>query len=153
VRVLLVEDAALTVTAIQRFFLLAGTKDDKVIEARTLAKGLELASPDAVDVVLLDLGLPDSCDLGDPLKTLRAFRMARPDLPVVVLTGAAEEQYGRDAISLGAQDFVAKATLDPIALLRTLDYAITRHRFGKIRDDMAAMDAMLVKAQKIAGGK
>ena len=56
--------------------------------------------PTEVDLVLLDLFLPDS----QGLDTLREFKKCTPDHPVVVLTGLDDEEMGRQAIKNGAQD-------------------------------------------------
>jgi len=81
------------------------------------------------DLVLLDLGLPDSHGLG----TLNAICVAYPQVPVVVLTGAAEEDMGLACIRAGAQDYLAKTAMTPDRLSRVIDYAISRFRETQIK--------------------
>ncbi|TMD93774.1 MAG: response regulator, partial [Chloroflexi bacterium] len=58
--------------------------------------------------VLLDLALPDA----EGLDGLRAVRLAAPDVPVVVLTGYADEDLGLEALREGAQDYLVKGEID-----------------------------------------
>ena len=74
------------------------------------------------DVVLLDLGLPDSVGLD----TLRRFLSHDNDVPVVVLTGMEAEYLGLEAIRSGAQDYLIKGKVDTENLTRSLKYANER---------------------------
>ncbi|PKN45601.1 MAG: hypothetical protein CVU59_08590, partial [Deltaproteobacteria bacterium HGW-Deltaproteobacteria-17] len=90
----------------------------------TLAEGLNSLSGGGPDVVLLDLGLPDSSGLD----TLRAILGAAPTVPVVVLTGQDDEEVGRMALREGAQDYLVKGMQLETILIRTVRYAIERKR-------------------------
>ena len=86
------------------------------------------------DVVLLDLGLPDSMGLNTLHRTLGAVG----DLPVVVLTGLDDEQQGRAAVADGAEDYLTKSQLSaPGLLARTLTYAIERRK--RLRERQTAL--------------
>lgn len=78
----------------------------------------------APDVVLLDLGLPDSRGLD----TLRAVLSATARVPVVVLTGHADTELGAEAVREGAQDYLLKDEVTSRGLVRTLNYAIERKK-------------------------
>jgi signal transduction histidine kinase len=82
-----------------------------------LAKG-------GVDIVLLDMGLPD----GHGLDTLRRAHAAAPNTPIIVLTGLDDETLAAEAIKGGAQDYLIKGQIENRALPRALRYAIERHR-------------------------
>jgi DNA-binding response OmpR family regulator len=69
----------------------------------TGAEGLEAAGPE-VDLVLLDLGLPDI----DGLEICRQIRTRLPDLPVLMLTARAEEVDAVVGLDAGADDYVTK---------------------------------------------
>jgi CheY-like chemotaxis protein len=71
------------------------------------------------DVILLDLGLPDSNDL-DTLRRIRAFE---PSVPILVLTGLENRQKAVEALANGAQDYLVKGQVDK----RLLSRAILRH--------------------------
>jgi signal transduction histidine kinase len=79
---------------------------------------------DAVDIILLDLGLPDS----NGFETLETMLEATGDEPVVVLTGLDDDSVGVEAVERGAQDFLVKDDIDPKLLQRTLKYAVERER-------------------------
>jgi signal transduction histidine kinase len=89
-----------------------------------LSVALELVAAEQFDLVLLDLGLPDS----DGLATLHIMREQAAKLPIVVLTGNNDEQTGLDAIKEGAQDYLVKGQTDKGLLLRSINYAVERKR-------------------------
>jgi signal transduction histidine kinase len=76
------------------------------------------------DVVLLDLSLPDA----HGLETLERLLRDGTDVPVVVLTGLADEELARRALIAGAQDYLNKGEISPALLARTIFYAIERKR-------------------------
>ena len=77
-----------------------------------------------VDIVLLDMGLPD----GHGLDTVRRAHAAAPDVPMIVLTGLDDEQLAAEAMKEGAQDYLIKGQIENRALPRALRHAIERHR-------------------------
>lgn len=95
-----------------------------VESADRLRRGIDRLQAGDVDVVLLDLGLPDASGLDG----LRALRESVPMVPVVVLTISDDETLVWGAVAAGAQDYVVKGHLDPDVLARTLRYAIERQR-------------------------
>jgi signal transduction histidine kinase len=82
-----------------------------------LAKG-------GVDIVLLDMGLPD----GQGLDTVRRAHAAAPDVPMIVLTGLNDEALAAGAMKEGAQDYLIKGQIENRALPRALRHAIESHR-------------------------
>jgi signal transduction histidine kinase/DNA-binding response OmpR family regulator len=82
-----------------------------------LAKG-------GVDVVLLDMGLPDE----HGLDTLRRAQAVAPGVPVIVLTGLDDEELAAQAMKEGAQDYLIKGQIENRALPRALRHAIERRR-------------------------
>lgn len=88
----------------------------------SLAAGIDRVTDGGVDIVLLDLGLPDS----DGLETVSAMLEHTSTVPVVVLTG--QKGMGVDAIQHGAQDYIVKGRLSPDVLVRTITYALERSR-------------------------
>lgn len=91
--------------------------------ARTLEDAIRQLSESRPAVILLDLGLPDSSGIS----TLLELRVAC-DLPIVVLTGLADETVALEALQRGAQDYLFKNELSPAVTLRTLRYAIERRQ-------------------------
>jgi diguanylate cyclase (GGDEF)-like protein/PAS domain S-box-containing protein len=75
-----------------------------------------------VDVILLDLGLPDA----EGLAAVRRARAAAPRVPLVVLTGLDDESLALQSLQEGAQDYLVKGQVETRGLLRALRYAIER---------------------------
>ena len=89
-----------------------------------LAEGLRILARGKVDVVLLDLSLPDS----EGLNTLLAISKKAPALPVIVMTGLDDQAVTVGALQAGAQDYLVKGEFDRNLLTRAIRYAIQRKR-------------------------
>jgi signal transduction histidine kinase len=132
--VLLVEDDA-AFTGFLSVALTSGGDPVDVQRVSDLSSALAGVRDDRPDAVLLDLNLPDSVGLA----TLRALLGAAPQLPIVVLTGVADSGVAREAMQLGAQDWLIKGALDPDVVPRAVRYAVERKR----------LTDRLVEAQKL----
>ena len=77
----------------------------------------------AVDVILLDLGLPDA----QGLEAVRRTRLAAPDVALIVITGLDDEEIAVQALKEGAQDYIAKGNIDTRGLMRALRNAFERN--------------------------
>lgn len=75
------------------------------------------------DAILLDLGLPDSSGMD----TLMAVRSVS-SIPIIILTGLADEEFAVQAIKAGADDYLVKAQINRLLVARTIRYAIERKR-------------------------
>jgi serine phosphatase RsbU (regulator of sigma subunit) len=108
--------------------------DIRVQWAPSMAQAEEVLSRERPDCVLLDLHLPDAAGFEG------ITRVAAWDgtLPVVVLTGLHDEQFGVSAVASGAQDYLVKGQVEPNMLRRTLLYAIERKRVELISVDLLA---------------
>ena len=89
-----------------------------------LSTGLERLAKNGFDLVLLDLGLPDSMGLDTLLRTHEQVK----DVPIIILTGTKDEELVVKAAQSGAQDYLVKGEFDSDLLLRSIRYAIERHR-------------------------
>lgn len=121
-QVLLVEDNPGDGRLVQ---LMADEQADSVNEmvwVEDLCEGLSCLQCHDIDLVLLDLNLPDSRGLW----TLEAILAQAPNVPVVVLTGLADEQLAVDAVRHGAQDYLVKGEVDGRLLARAIRYAVER---------------------------
>lgn len=92
--------------------------------AACLSAGLQWAQTQHFNVILLDLGLPDS----QGLATFEQIHRAAPELPVVVLSGVADEQLAIEAVQAGAQDYVVKGPQGWGIVARAIRYAIERQK-------------------------
>jgi PAS domain S-box-containing protein len=77
-----------------------------------------------IDVILLDLGLPDS----QGIETVRMVHECAHSIPIIVLTGADDEDLALETLRNGAEDYLAKTGVDGPALARAIRYAIQRRR-------------------------
>lgn len=76
----------------------------------------------SVDIILLDLGLPDA----QGLRMVRRTHAVAPRVPLVVLTGLDDESLAAQALQEGAQDYLVKGQVDARGLRRAMRYAIER---------------------------
>ena len=98
--------------------------DFNVETAETLAQATEYLKNKDYDVVLLDLGLPDS----GGINTVQKAHEANPRAPIIVLTGLANEEMGLKAIEAGAEDYLIKGIPLEHSLIRIIRYAIERKK-------------------------
>ena len=81
-----------------------------------------------IDVILLDLGLPESAGL----TSLQSIRTTHPNLPTIVLTGLDDEILGLQAVQEGAQDYLVKGKIDANLLAGSIAYAIEREKSKRL---------------------
>jgi signal transduction histidine kinase len=124
VRILLVEDNPADVRLLRESLRDSRREDFDLIHAGRLDAGLSMLAQDSIDVVLLDLSLPDAQGLETVSRTLSAA----PHIPIVVLTGLDDEEVAVRSLREGAQDYLVKGHGDGHLLVRALRYAIERKR-------------------------
>ena len=123
-KVLLIEDNPGDVRLIQEM-LTQSAQDGYQLEcADRLSKGLECLGMGGIDLVLLDLGLPDS----QGLDTFNKVHAQAPAVPIVLLTGLDDEMLAVQAVRQGAQDYLVKGDVDSTLLCRAVRYAVERKR-------------------------
>ncbi|MCK5654059.1 MAG: PAS domain S-box protein [Dehalococcoidia bacterium] len=123
-KVLLIEDNPGDVRLIQEM-LAQSTQDGYQLEcADRLSKGLECLGMRGIDLVLLDLGLPDS----QGLDTFDKVHAQAPAVPIVLLTGLDDEIFALQAVRQGAQDYLVKGDVNSTLLCRAVRYAVERKR-------------------------
>lgn len=110
--------------------------------ADRLEVGLNLLAACPFDAVLLDLTLPDSRGIN----TVKQVLAMACEVPILVLTNLGDESLAFEAMRLGAQDFMVKATSDSRLLKRAIWYAIERRKLLAQSESLItkAADAMLV---------
>ena len=94
----------------------------KSIHVNCISDAEKYLAAHVVDILLLDLGLPDAKEL----EALRRTHAAAPQTPLVVLTGLDDEALGEQAVREGAEDFLIKGQIEIHGLPRALRYAIER---------------------------
>ncbi len=93
-------------------------------QAERLEEGLEYLKNDKFDILLLDLNLPDSTGFNTFIKA----RDSKSKVPIVILSGAADEETAIEAVHEGAQDYLMKGEVDGKLLARSIFYAIERKK-------------------------
>ncbi len=122
IKVLLVEDNLGDARLMYENMEEALPEQFRMTHVRRLSEALEYLWEETCDVVLLDLGLPDS----HGIDTLVVTRAQAPGVPIVVLTGFQDEALAGEALQCGAQDYLVKGEVDSKLLVRSLRYAIVR---------------------------
>lgn len=117
---------------------------------QTLAEGIDRIRGGGIDVVLLDLSLPDSRGTASFEKLTTEFR----HLPIVVLTGTDDEELAEQTVREGAQDYLTKGHLDPDSLGRVVTYAYERKmalvRMTSLSEELAQRNALLREELELA---
>jgi glutamate dehydrogenase (NAD(P)+) len=123
ITVLMIEDNPIHARLIQNLLDSSDLTYD-LLTADSLAKGIERLDQGKIDVVLLDLVLPDSAEIA----TLESVRAAAPDIPIIVLTSLDDVSLAAKAVEAGAQDYLIKTDVNSMLLARSIHYAIERFR-------------------------
>ncbi|MDD5558477.1 response regulator [Candidatus Methylomirabilis sp.] len=116
-RVLVVDDEPGAVELLQEFLVAKGYE---VIAASNGAEAVQKVVEERPHLILLDVRMPRM----DGLEALRRIREIDKEVAVIMVTGVNEEEIGRQAMALGAFDYIVKP-LDLPYLERSLWYKIT----------------------------
>jgi diguanylate cyclase (GGDEF)-like protein/PAS domain S-box-containing protein len=119
---LLVEDNPGDARLLREMFNEEGSHGTEMTYAQCMKDAEKCLAERIVDIILLDLGLPDA----EGVAAVRRVRAAAPRIPLVVLTGRDDEALAALALQEGAQDYLIKGQIDSRGLLRALRYAIER---------------------------
>jgi sigma-B regulation protein RsbU (phosphoserine phosphatase) len=122
IKVLLFEDNHDDIFLLRKMLQKATAVEFQLEVAETLAKGIERMHQGGIDVVLLDLSLPDSRGL----ETFYSAHAEAPEIPIIVLSGLDDERVALEAVHAGAQDYLVKGQGGSQLLIRAMIYAIER---------------------------
>lgn len=127
VKVLLIEDNAADARLIREMFKDISKPKYELIHVTSLQEGLKRLNEEEIDILLLDLSLPDSSGL----KTFEKAHEYEPELPIVILSGLEDEEVAIRAVRQGAQDYFVKGDVNSRILSRAINYAIERKKAEK----------------------
>jgi predicted heme/steroid binding protein/CheY-like chemotaxis protein/uncharacterized membrane protein len=136
IRVLLVEDNPGDARLVLDMLAEATTAEYATDWKQTLADGLKSLGENTHDVVLLDLGLPDS---PQGSVTFTRVQAAAPTVPIIVMTGLDDEIFAVTTVRRGAQDYLVKGKTDSDTLARTIRYAVARKLGGERQFTLAEL--------------
>lgn len=117
----------------------------KIIHVRTSQEGLDILNrkiPPSIDIILLDLNLPDRKGL-DCIKAFESFRSS----PIIVVTGDKNMEVGYSAIQCGAWDFLFKQDLDKSQLIKSIYF--TEARFETLQSEVKVRKDLAIKENSI----
>jgi two-component system, sensor histidine kinase and response regulator len=141
IRVLLIEDNPGDARLVRERLLSASRARFEVESVDRLASAIERLRRAGIDVVLLDLSLPDS----QGMETITRLHAEAPEIPIIALSGLDDQGVIQDAVKQGAEDYLVKGAFSTDILVRTILYAIDRQR---LREDLArARDLALESAR------
>jgi PAS domain S-box-containing protein len=155
-RFLIVEDDIVDRKLLERLLAKSSLDVAAVEYADRLSAALEMLSRSPFDVVLLDLGLPDSRGTESVIN----IQSRAPHVPIIVLSGLDDEATATSAVQKGVQDYLIKGQVDSTLLMRSVRYALERkkaerqlqaaeHRYRTIFDNSAVAIMMVDKEQRL----
>ena len=96
----------------------------ELVIVETMEDGINLLKMGSYDIILLDLGLPDT----DGINTFLNVQKVSFETPIIILTGLNVEDIAVKAVKMGAQDYLTKGQVDPELLERSIKYSIERKK-------------------------
>lgn len=117
-RVLVIDDEQIVLNSVSRVLVQAGFDVEVTLSGR---QGLEWALNKAFHLVITDIRM---ADMGGMI-LLKDIKRAKPEVPVVLMTGYANVQSALQAMKLGAADYVEKP-FTPDQLLKTVSLAMEK---------------------------
>ncbi len=143
IQVLLIEDNRDDALLLQRFLSQSRQPVFKLVHAQLLFEGLACLRKQHFDIVLLDLGLPDSSGIDGALM----LRRHAGRIPIIVLTGLDSEELALKALQMDVQDYLVKGQIDKSLLKRAIRYAIERkHAMEELQNSEARFRAFFEMA-------
>ena len=125
IHVLQIEDSPLVVESTRRMLAESKAVQFKLESVASLAEGIRRLARGGVDVVLLDLTLPDS----QGLETFDILHAAVAKVPVVIYTSVDDEDLSLQALRRGAADYLVKSEVNAKWLARSLTFVLNRDRY------------------------
>lgn len=145
IRVLHIEDNPNDILLVQRLLKQGPPGVFQLESSSRVDKALERLKAGEIDLILIDLGLPD----GEGIGTVARLRLEAPDVPIIALTGILGESMGIKAIKAGAVDYLIKDKLNYPLLASLLQKAVARPRPpGKShfeKDSLSSIHALVIE--------
>jgi signal transduction histidine kinase/PleD family two-component response regulator len=142
IKILVLEDNPGDIRLIREMLKESGSSRYIITEVGRLDQGLKRLGMEVFDIVLLDLNLPDS----QGLDTFIQVHAQAPDLPVVVMSGLADEALAIESLQKGAQEYLVKGRVEGNLLTRSVRYAIERKKVEKALQESEQRARILVES-------
>ncbi|HEY5624277.1 MAG TPA: EAL domain-containing protein [Gammaproteobacteria bacterium] len=137
-RVLLVEDDHDDATFLKACLRRQGSNSVNLVRVERMAEAIDRLQGESFDIVLLDLNLPDSRGQD----SVHRIQSTDPSVPIVVLSGDANEEFAIQILNRGVQDFLVKWEGDGRTILRSIRYAVERKRAEERLSFLAQYDPL-----------
>lgn len=141
--ILLLEDDEFMAVAMQEMLETISSGSLRVSYAGTLAAAVDHIARQPVELILLDLHLPDSAGI----ETLRRINAVAGSAAIIVLTGLDDESLAAQALQEGAQDYLVKGNLSRHQLLKAIRFSLERKR---AQQELKNVQAQMLQSEKMA---
>ena len=138
--ILVVEDDPADTRLLGEILLDAFGEETRVLSHHTIQEATRTMRTEDVDVVLLDLHLPDSAGADSVIE----IHKAKPRAPIVVVTHLEDTDASLECIDAGAQDYILKSELSPKQLRRAILHGIERMELQKATSRAMELESDLV---------
>ena len=138
IRTLLIEDNPADAGLIRQALVEVPNATFEVEWVDRLHPGLARLATGEIDLILLDLSLPDS----HGISTFTTVQVCAPEVPIIVLTGLDDEGLALKAVRDGAQDYLVKGQVGSRSLVRAMQIAVVRHRLQGERSEVPLTDEL-----------
>lgn len=122
--ILIVEDNPGDLFLLEEHLRLTRLPVDKLFKATNAATAIEILESNKIDIVLLDLSLPDSSGFN----SYSLIEEHASTVSIIVLTGLADTELALETMANGAQDYLIKGEFDERLLAKSIQYSIERNR-------------------------
>ena len=123
-RLLIIEDDIIDRKLLERLIGQSSLGGCDVRNADRLSAALDRLQEEPFDIILLDLGLPDS----QGMESVSRLQTCAPHVPIIVLSGLDDENTATQAVQIGVQDYLIKGQVDANLLMRSIRYAMERKK-------------------------
>ena len=148
IKALLIEDNAEDAFLVRNMLANEKTAKIELQHVSSLTEGIGRIGEGGIDIVLLDLGLPES----HGLDTLKLLLPEAGNLPVIVLTGLYDQDIGAQAVCNGAQDYLIKGDISSGLLVRSILYALERKKMENEKERLLQeLKEALAKVKLLSG--
>lgn len=125
IRLLLVEDNPIDRRIFSEYLKSVADLEIEYDYAETLSATFKKLSAKKYDIVVLDLGLPDS----QGIDTFYELHKHSSDMPVIIMSGLGTEELTKKALANGAHDYLIKGEIDAAQLVKSIRFAILRQQY------------------------
>lgn len=140
-KILLVEDNPGDVLIFREHLRFSGIEFE-LVESASLKDAINKISQQNFDVILLDLGLPDSIGL----ETLKKLNLLSLKTPVIVMTGLEDEETAIESLKEGVQDYLFKNNINEQTIIHSIRYSIERKKIQELQKKNALQFSILASA-------